>query len=216
MKKAVLFDLDGTLLDTSRDIQRVLNASLKKFAVPEISYEQTLRYVGNGAKLLVERAAAGCDREVIKKIYADFSERFPLCDNSLTTLYAGEDEVLRDLKDRGIKMAIVTNKPQKAAENTVEKHLKKYSFDCVIGQTEGCPLKPDPSSTLSVIKRFGLSASECVFVGDGETDVITSANAGVDCISVLWGFRSKDELEAAGAKVFASTYFELKRLILCR
>ena len=72
MKKAVLFDLDGTLLDTSRDIQRVLNASLKKFSVPEISHEQTLRYVGNGAKLLVERAAAGCDREVIQKIYADF------------------------------------------------------------------------------------------------------------------------------------------------
>lgn len=209
MIKAVIFDLDGTLLDTSRDIHKVLNASLKKFSVPEISLEQTINFVGNGAKKLVERAAGEKYASLAPSIYADFSKAFAKCENSLTALYDGEEYVLNRLKADGIKLAVLTNKPQKAAENVCKKHLEKFGFDCICGQTEDMPLKPDPQSTLKIIENFGIEKSECIFVGDGETDVLTAANAGIKCISVLWGYRKKEHLKAAGAEIFVNSFAEL-------
>lgn len=213
MYKSVIFDLDGTLLDTSRDIHKVLNNSLSHFGLPEISIEKTLEYVGNGAKLLVQRALPKGKGHLLNDVYKHFSINFAKCDNSLTCLYDGEDAVLKFLKDNGVKIGIVTNKPQDAAVGVVEKHLKKYCFDGVIGQTEKFPLKPDPSSVLYMLESFGVKKEECLFVGDGETDVITAINAGVDGVSVLWGFRNKAQLVEAGAKLFATDYAQLKNII---
>ncbi len=213
MIKAVIFDLDGTLLDTSRDIHSVLNASLKRFSVPEISLEQTIKFVGNGAKTLVERAAGKEYASLAPVIYADFSNAFAKCDNSLTALYEGEERVLNKLKADGIKLAVLTNKPQKAAENVYKKHLEKFGFDCVYGQTEDMPLKPNPQTALKIIENFNVKKGECLFVGDGETDVLTAENAGIKCVSVLWGYRSKEQLKSAGAEIFANSFSELEHLI---
>ncbi len=214
MYKTVIFDLDGTLLDTSRDICKVLNDTLAHFSLPPISLEKTVEYVGNGAKLLVERAIPQSAKDNFNQIYTYYAEHFAACDNELTCLYEGEDHVLKGLKEAGVKLAIVTNKPQAATEGVYKKHLAKYGFDVVAGNTEDFPLKPDPSLTLDIAKRTGAKPCECLFVGDGETDVETARNAGMDGVSVLWGFRSREQLEAAGAVNFVENYKKLENFVL--
>lgn len=213
MFKAIIFDLDGTLLDTSRDIHSVLNGALTHFGLPEISLEKTLEYVGNGAKKLVERALPEDRLDMLDRVYAYYAERFAACENNLTCLYDGEEKFLLRLKACGIKTAIVTNKPQDATNGVYEKHLSRFNFDVVLGQSEKFPLKPQPESTLSVMEQLEVEPENCLFVGDGETDVLTAKNSKIKCASVLWGFRSYEQLKAAGADVFISNYDELDKFV---
>lgn len=213
MVKAIIFDLDGTLLDTSKDIHAVLNESLRRFNLPEISYAKTVEYVGNGAKILVERAVGAENSDRAEEVYRDYSKRFAECDNGLTSLYEGETAALNAFKERGIKLAVITNKPQNATENVIKKFFGNGYFDAVIGNSEAFALKPDKASTEYVIHGFGVDRAECLFVGDGETDVATARNAGIKCVSVLWGFRSKSQLAAAGAKYFADKFKELENFV---
>mgnify|MGYP005783181975 CR=1 FL=1 len=213
MYKAIIFDLDGTLLNTSRDICKVLNDALAKFGCPQVSLQKTLEYVGNGAKKLVERAVPqGFDRT--EQLYEYYRVNFAACDNDLTCLYDGEGEFLRNIKARGIKTAILTNKPDDAAQSVCKKFLAPFGFDCIVGQTGRFPLKPDPSAALYIMDRLGVEKAGCLFVGDGETDIATAKNAGIDCASVLWGFRTREQLLAAGAQMFARNYKELERIAL--
>lgn len=212
MYKLLIFDLDGTLLDTSRDIRAVLNESLQYFKLPPVTIEQTLRFVGNGAKKLVERAV-GERADMTEKVFARFVQNLAVCENGLTRLYEGEDEFLNKCEAQGIKLAIVTNKPEKAAQNVCKKHLSAYSFVKIAAQGDGCPLKPDPASTLKVIEEQGVKKEDCLFIGDGETDVLTAKNAGIDCVSALWGYRSRKQLTEAGAVKFARGYSELAKII---
>jgi len=213
MYKLLIFDLDGTLLNTSLDIHAVLNESLKRFDLPELSLEKTLSYVGNGAKLLVERAV-GENKGLFPAVYGYYAKRFSDIPNDLTVFYEGEEEALKSFQKAGLKIAVVTNKPQKATQKVCEKFFSDYGFYTVIGQSDKFPLKPDPTSTLSIIKALGVEKCECLFVGDGETDVLTAANAGIDCASVLWGYRTKSRLERAGAKLFFSSFGELANFVL--
>ncbi|MGN1373476.1 MAG: HAD family hydrolase [Candidatus Coproplasma sp.] len=214
MFKTVIFDLDGTLLDTSRDIQKVLNNTLTHFNLPTVSLAKTVEYVGNGAKLLVQRAIPQSAMGNFDEIYAHYVKNFAACDNGLTCLYPDEEEVLLNLKRAGVKLALVTNKPQEATQGVYERHLKKFGFDFVSGNTPSFPLKPDPALALYAAKATGARADECLFVGDGETDVQTAINAKMEHLSVLWGFRSQSQLKEAGAKNFASSYFELEKFVL--
>ncbi len=214
MIKLIIFDLDGTLLDTSRDIQNVTNASLKKFGLKEISYEQTLAYVGDGARKLIERAVGSDGNALNDDVYTDYFYNFVRCDNLCTTLYDGEDEVLTRLSKRGVKFAVITNKPQEAADRVCAQYLEKFGFGRIIGGRDGEPRKPDPSSTSRLIAEYGLEKDEVLFVGDGETDVRTAVNAGIKSVSVLWGFRSRKQLEEAGATRFAENYRELENIVL--
>lgn len=214
MYKLAIFDLDGTLLDTSRTIQAVLNDSLKEFSLPPVSLAQTMRFVGDGAKKLVERAVGERDSALIEKVYADYSERFANCSNELTSLYCGAAETLTALRENGVLLAIVTNKPKRASIVVFNEFLANFGFCEVLCQTEDVPLKPNPASTCQIIQKYKLKKEECIFVGDGETDVQTAANAGIECISVLWGFRSKEQLEAAGATRFAENFEKLQYEIL--
>jgi len=209
MIKAVLFDLDGTLLDTSKTIHAVLNKSLEKFSLPPVSLEKTLTFVGDGAKKLVERAVPNRDAELINKVHRAFSEYYAEDKNLLTAPYEGEIQTLNELQSRGIKLAIITNKPQKATENVCKTFFDSVKFDFIAGDSGVFPLKPDPSLTLDIIDKLNLKKDECVFVGDGEADVKTARNAGIKCISVLWGFRSRKALESAGADIFVNSYGEL-------
>lgn len=214
MIKAIFFDLDGTLLNTLEDIRVTLNKSLSSFGMPEISSEQTKEYVGNGARLLVERAVGNKPQEVQDKVYSDFSKRFSESSNEFTYFYDGEEKALHSFKKAGIKLIIVTNKPQCVADKVYNKFLSQFDFCKVVGQTQEYPLKPDPAATLAIIKELNLQKEECVFVGDGETDFLTGRAAGIKCISVLWGYRSKAQLQEIGASVFVKDYSELFKTIL--
>ncbi len=213
MYECLIFDLDGTLVNTVGDIHAVLCRSLEKFNLPKITLEDTKKFVGNGAKKLVERAV-GVRSDMLEKVYADYSKNFAVCENNLSELYEGEAEALENFKASGIKLALVTNKPQRATENVYKKFLSKYGFCKVVGQCDGVPLKPDPTSTLKIISELNVGEGRALFIGDGETDVLTAKAAQIDCVSVLWGYRTRGQLEAAGAEIFANNYGELSRIVL--
>ncbi len=214
MYKLVIFDLDGTLLDTLPDLQAVLNFCLKMSALPELSLDDTKKFIGNGAKKLVERAVGVDNSSLVEEVYRNYNKYFAQCDNSLTRLFDGVDGLLKRLKDLNIKLTILSNKPQYGVTSAYQKFLSEYRFDAVLGQADGVPLKPDPSVTLEIINNFGLRREECLFVGDGETDVLTAKNAGVNCVSVLWGYRTLKQLEEVGAKTFVKDCDELLNLII--
>ena len=145
-------------------------------------------------------------------MYRDYIPAFAACDNANTVLYPGEDEVLSRLKKAGVKLCVLSNKPQAAAENVCADKLGSYGFDIVLGQGR-FPLKPDPAGAEYIMRSLGVKSEECVFTGDGETDVHTARNAGMPCISVLWGFRARDALERAGATVFAENYTQYLQIL---
>ena len=212
MVKAIIFDLDGTLLNTAKDIRHVLNASLAKFSLPPVSMEKLYSILGNGARNLVERAVPEDRKELVQAVYDDYVPAYAECDNSRTELYEGEDEVLTRLKSAGVKLALLSNKPQNATQKVYSDKLTKYNFDMVIGQGR-FPLKPDPSAVLYMMESMGVNKDECVFTGDGETDSLTAKNAGIPCISVLWGFRKREQLASFGANLFAENYTQYLQIL---
>ncbi|MCD8206062.1 MAG: HAD-IA family hydrolase [Clostridia bacterium] len=212
MVKAILFDLDGTLLDTSSDIQKLLNECLLMHGLPGITPKETRKFIGNGARALVERAVKE-RADLVDVVLSDYVPRFAVCDNCLTRLFEGEAEFLTAAKRKGVKMAVVTNKPQRATENVCSQFLSEFSFDLLLGAKGDYPLKPSPDGTYLALETLGLSACDALFVGDGETDIETARAAGVRCVSALWGYRSKEELMSFGAKEFAESFSDLMKFI---
>lgn len=210
--KAVLFDLDGTLLDTVSDIHICVNDMLKKYGYPEISPERTRAYIGNGAKKLIERALpAGAQN--FEECYTYYRKQFAGSGNEHTRLFAGELETLSRLKARGLQLAVITNKPQDATESCIRKFFPAGLFDFVGGDSGLFPCKPDPSLALYAALSMRVPVSECVFIGDGETDVQTARNAGMGHIAVLWGYRTREQLEQAGAFRFAACFDDLEKFL---
>ncbi len=207
--KAAFFDLDGTLLDTVPDIRASLNRALEACGCSPVSYEQTVAYVGNGAEKLVERAAPAGDRGRILKLFAEDYNR---SESALTRPYRGMKELLMALKARGVGLAVITNKLQTASERLVARFFPGV-FDFIGGDDGRFLCKPDPTLTLRAARFMGALPQDCVFVGDGETDVRTALNAGMVPISVLWGYRSREDLEAAGAERFARDPAELGKIL---
>ncbi len=210
--KAVLFDLDGTLLDTVHDIHYFVNEMLRQFGYPEITPEETRAYIGNGARRLIERALpAGAQN--FEECYLYYRKRFAESENARTRLFDGEAEALQSLKADGYKLAVVTNKPQDATVGCIAKFFPENTFDFVAGDSGMFPCKPDPSLAVYAALSMHVPLSECVFVGDGETDVETAKNAGMRHIGVLWGYRTREQLATAGAKTFVSDFYQLAELL---
>ncbi|MBQ8426945.1 MAG: HAD family hydrolase [Clostridia bacterium] len=214
MNKLVIFDLDGTLLDTLADIYENINIMLDKFGYPLKTIEQIRQYIGNGAKKLVERSLPDTATESdILECLAFYNDVYTNCGSPKTKLYDGVGEVLLQLKDRGFKLAILTNKPQPTTNEVYKKYLAEYNFDMVVGQSFGKKIKPDPETTLEIMNKLGAGRKSTYFIGDGETDIQVANNARVNGVAVLWGFRDKEQLSNAGAKVFATEPKQLLSII---
>ncbi len=211
MVKAVLFDLDGTLLDTIADIHNTLNGSLQAFGYAPVTRKQTEQFVGNGAEKLVQRAVG--DQGAWEEVYAHFHARYAVCDNSLTDPYEGEVAYLERLQRQGVLLGVVTNKPHAAAVKVLADRLPTVKFDFVAGDSGNFPVKPDPTLARYAALSMRVAPCECAFVGDGETDVLTAIRAGMKGIACLWGYRSREQLEEAGATRFASSYAELAKIL---
>lgn len=193
-KKAVLFDLDGTVLDTISDIAAAVNRALAAFGFPQRTVDEVQSFLGNGSLMLIRRATGVFDNdEVVLSVRSRFREEYEkgMCD--LTKPYEGITELMAELSDRGIKTAVVTNKDHRNALPMIEHYFGKTVHICK-GVTADGERKPNPETTLAVLSQLGVTADEAVFVGDGMADLQVSANAGVDFLPVGYGYTPAEKL----------------------
>ena len=202
MRDTIILDMDGTLLDTLEDLHDAVNAVLARWRCPACSLTETRAYVGNGATRLLELAAPALlsspERETV---LAEFRRDYLEHCTAKARPYPGVPELLRQLRREGFSLAVVTNKPHAAARALGEKWFPGI---LVMGVADGGTRKPDPRVVDAALARLGNSRARAVCVGDSEVDVKTAANAGVPCICVDWGFRSREQLRAAGASCIVS------------
>ncbi len=212
--KLVIFDLDGTLIDSVYDIQDSLNYTLERFGFAKINLTQTKKFIGNGARKLVERSLGDfATEENIDKVLKFYNEYYTKSGSPKTKLFDGIGDMLIDLKNKGYKLAILTNKPQMTTEDVYETYLKQYNFDMVCGQSEFIKCKPDKSGVMHILEKLNVSPENTYFVGDGETDVMTAKNSQIKGISALWGYREKEILSSYGATIFADAPSSIKDLV---
>ena len=191
----VIFDLDGTILDTLGDLRDSVNFALKNNNLPCRSTEEIRAFVGNGIRLLIERAVPqNTEKAVVDKCFDDFKAHYKNNSANLTKPYNGVIAVLNKLKDKGIKLAIVSNKADFAVQTLVEKYFEGI-FDFSVGEKEGIRRKPFPDSVFNAMEYLGADKNTTVYVGDSEVDVETAFNSEIPCIAVTWGFRDKAVLE---------------------
>ncbi len=205
--KACIFDLDGTLTDTLESIAYSVNKSLEEMNLPAISDKQCKCFVGNGARYLMEHAldAAGdVGASRIDEAMKVYCRIFGANCTYRVTPYNGIPELLKSLKDRGIKLAVLSNKPHGQTVDVVQTIFGKDVFDQIQGQTDSIPRKPDPAGIYHLLRKMGASKKECLYIGDSEVDIATGIAAGVRSIGVEWGFRSRQALADAGAKEIIS------------
>lgn len=214
MNKAVIFDLDGTLIDSVPDIAENINIMLKHFGYPVLSEEEIKAKVGHGARNLVKDCIGKSltDKELDERLEF-YNYQYTNSGSPKTRLYKGIPETLKELKKRGYKLAILTNKPQETTDNVIKNHMSDLNFDKVVGQSGSVKCKPDKAATLAILKELNVLPENTYFVGDGDADVLTSLNSGTNGIAVLWGYSSKEKLAAFGATTFAYKPEDLLKII---
>ena len=212
--QAAVFDLDGTILDTLDDLSDSLAAVLRRAGLPERTREETRRFVGNGIRLLIERAVPeGTEQNKTDAVYADFLSYYGAHCAEKTAPYPGIAEMLRALRSAGIRTAVVSNKADGPVKTLVARYFPAL-FDAAVGEREGIRRKPAPDALFEVIRLLGVSPDGTVYVGDSDVDIETAKNAGIPCLSVAWGFRSRDFLFRHGATVLIERPEELTALLL--
>lgn len=211
--KAIIFDLDGTLLDTLEDIAISVNFVLKELGAEEIALNEFRYFVGEGAKVLMQKAFKTKDEAFIKNALDMFEIHYTKQYSQNTKMYEGISKVLTFLTAKNIKMAVLSNKPDKFVKKCVLKYLNDWKFDAVYGVREGVPRKPDPAGAIEILKEFDIKPQECLYVGDTSTDMITAQEANIVSIGVLWGFRDEEELVQNGANHIVKTPVELLTLL---
>ena len=212
---AIIFDLDGSLLDSIGDIAASGNAALSQLGYPGLSVDRYKAFVGDGVANLARRVLPEGmrDDESVRLFLAKFKEHYSRTWNATTRPYRGVPELLTALNQRGVPLAVVSNKRDEFTKMCVRELLPGFVFAEVRGESEITPVKPDPTGTLAVAQVLGVSPSRCIFVGDSEVDAETARRAGIPFVAVEWGYRSRAQLEAAGASSFVREPSELLRAI---
>ena len=214
MYSYVIFDLDGTLLNTIDDLADTGNHVCALHGWPAHSVEEYKHMVGNGIPKLVERfAPAGTDRAALDRAFDEFMAWYGIHKEDKTAPYPGMHQLALDLKEVGVSAAVLSNKADEMAGPVVE-HYYPGVFPVVQGALSGLPTKPDPTLLHKLMERMGADPKRTLFVGDSSVDIRTAKNGGLDSCGVLWGFRSRQELEAEGADYLAETPQELWRLVM--
>jgi phosphoglycolate phosphatase len=216
MKQAVLFDLDGTLLDTLEDLADAVNAVLASLGHPVHAVDAYRYFVGDGVETLMRRtlpAGAAADEALVSRAVdlqrAEYRQRW----HAKTRPYPGVPELLSDLERRGVRMAILSNKPDSFVGEMVRYFFPKARFEVARGAGPGVPVKPDPGSALAVAAEMGIAPEGFLYVGDTNTDMRTALAAGMLAVGALWGFRTEAELSESGAARLIARPLELLKLL---
>ncbi len=204
-----IFDLDGTLLYTLGDLAASINHTMRAFKMPEHSEDAVKKMVGNGIKRLIELAIPnGLDNPQFDDVYQTFMAHYLIHSLDTTKPYDGIMEMLRTLKSKKKKLAVVSNKHCNATEKLCQHFFNDY-ISVAIGESDKIRRKPSPDTVIEAMARLGADRETTVYVGDSEVDIITAKNSGIPCVSVLWGFRDKDYLSQQGATTFIDNPMEL-------
>lgn len=213
MRKAVIFDMDGTLLDTLEDLYRSTNAVLVQYGFPERTLEEVRQFVGNAARNLMRQAIPqGEENPHFEECLRAFQVHYGKHLNDHTGPYDGILKLLERLYGEGIPMAIVSNKPDFAVRELNERYFGRR-ISVAIGESEQVRRKPAPDTVEQVAERLGVRVKDCIYVGDSEVDLLTAKNCGIPCVSVTWGFRSRELLLSLGAEYMAADTEELYHLL---
>lgn len=213
--KLVIFDLDGTLLNTIQDLANSINYVLEKHNYPTHSVEKYKYFVGNGVKKLIERALPQESQgaEIVNKLQEDYVAHYALHDKDTTVPYNGIVELLNELKSRGKILAVASNKHHQATVELTQHYFGADTFSVVYGKRDGVEAKPDPRIVFDIIGQCGVSAAQVLYIGDSNTDMMTAQNASVCSVGVTWGFRTREELQTHNANYIIESPMELIELI---
>ena len=213
MYNAVIFDLDGTLLNTLTDLKEAVNHALRQFSFPERTTDEIRSFIGNGVVKLMERSTPqGTDSKTQQECLDCFREYYLKHMSDNTAPYRGIKELLVSLKEKGVKTAVVSNKLHPAVEGLCDDFFTGL-IDKAIGVSEETERKPSPVNVFKAIKHLHTSENDTIYVGDSEVDVMTAHNAGLKCIGVTWGFRDKNELTEKGCEFIADTTVEVLKIV---
>ncbi len=216
-----IFDLDGTLLDTLQDLATSVNYALRHHHMPEHSLSDVRRFVGNGVRLLMERAVPeGTDSSLFEAVFETFRQHYIQHALDTTRPYDGIPEVLHQLRERGCQLAVVSNKMMAATQELVHHFFPDIAVAIGEHETEGIRKKPAPDTVFEALRQLKALSSHCpdhnadaqhhaVYVGDSDVDILTARNSGLPCISVLWGFRSRQFLLSHGATTLVASPYDL-------
>lgn len=211
--KLAIFDLDGTLLDTLEDLAASLNFALSRGGYSQRTLEEVRSFVGNGVRRLVEQGLPkDVSPEITERSYTDFVCHYKVHSADHTQPYPGIPELLHSLRQQGMKIAVVTNKLHDPAQALCQRYFPGL-IDLTVGQSPTLPKKPAPDSTLLILSQLGIANKDAVYIGDSDVDIFTAQNASLPCISVTWGFQSREKLLGAGAKTLADSVSDLLTLL---
>lgn len=208
--KLAIFDMDGTILSTLDDLANGVDYALRENGLPARSKQETRAALGSGVRFLIEQSVPdGLSDVEISKVEEDFLKYYKVHSMDNTRPYDGIVELIKEVRESGIKTAVVSNKIDSAVKELCANFFEG-AFDVAYGERPGIPRKPDPKPINAIIDEFGLSKNEVVYIGDSEVDLLTANNAKIDHIIVTWGFRDREFLEQNGAKNLVESMDKLK------
>ncbi len=205
--KALIFDMDGTILYTIEDLADSVNFALKKCNLPTRTLEEVTNFVGNGILKLIERAV-GEKQELVQECFEIFKEHYKNNSTNKTCAYKNSFEILSKLKEKGLKLAVLSNKIDSEVKKLSKIYFKDI-FDISMGESPNFPKKPNPAALNEIIKKFNVKKEECLFIGDSEVDIETAKNANINCLSVTWGYKTKEFLIQNQAENLCNSFEEL-------
>ena len=212
--KAVLFDMDGTVLDTLGDLAAAVNHTLREFSMPERSVAEVAAALSNGAAYLIAHTVPdGTPKELTDKVLAAYAPYYDAHCDILTGPYDGIVPLMQKLRGKGVKLAVISNKQDTAVKPLAEKYFPGL-LEIAVGESAEVRRKPNPDAVLAALRHIGVEREDAIYVGDTEVDLQTARNAGMECASVDWGFRTREQLVEIGAEHIFGTVQELEEYLL--